>query len=509
MSDVTRSLPPHPSLDQQKKRAKELIRAFRRGDPEARGRIRRHLPDKTAVKLADAQFVIAREYGFRSWADLKRHIEAHDVAPEAPPELAQAFRRAVQARDAAAVRSFFAQHPSAAGLVNAPIFDFDSPALVHLAGSGDVDLVDALLAAGADPNRRSDWWAGGFHPLYLAGDDVAERLLAAGAVADACAAAHLGRVDLLERLLSEDPSRVHERGGDGQTPLHFARTREVVDLLLDHGADIDARDVDHHATPAQWMLERAREAGRYAIARYLAERGATVDIFLGAALGLTRRVHEMLEDDPSLLDLRTGRGPYGEEPPASFHIYTWTLGQYLSPLQVAEHFGEREVLDLMLALANPKTRFLLACTAARAEDARSLLREHPKLMRELEAEDHRALADAAWTPDPSAVELMLDLGFDPAAAGQAGGTALHCAAWKGSAASVRAILRHPRAAEILELRDPSFESTPLGWCCHGAANSGQQDADYPGVARLLLEAGAEPVPGAEGLATAPPRSRRR
>jgi hypothetical protein len=50
--------------------------------------------------------------------------------------------------------------------------------------------------------------------------------------ADACAAAQLDRKDLLAAILRKDPSRVNERGGDGQTPLHFARSREVVDLLL-------------------------------------------------------------------------------------------------------------------------------------------------------------------------------------------------------------------------------------------------------------------------------------
>jgi ankyrin repeat protein len=70
----------------------------------------------------------------------------------------------------------------------------------------------------------------------------------------------------LRAILPQDPSRVHERGGDGQTPLHFARSRAVIDLLLDAGADLDARDLDHRATPAQWMLARRRDAERYALA---------------------------------------------------------------------------------------------------------------------------------------------------------------------------------------------------------------------------------------------------
>lgn len=184
-------------------------------------------------------------------------------------------------------------------------------------------MIDVLLEFGADPNRRSDWWAGGWHVLHGAKAAVADRLIEAGAAPDACAAAHLDRPELLRRILDADPSRVDERGGDGQTPLHFARSGEVVDLLLERGADPEARDIDHRGTPAQWMLDRRRGAGRYDLAAYVVERGATADVFLAAALGLAARLRAMLESDPSLLERRTGQGEYGEQPPSSFHIYTW------------------------------------------------------------------------------------------------------------------------------------------------------------------------------------------
>jgi len=76
--------------------------------------------------------------------------------------------------------------------------------------------------------------------------------------------------------------------------------------------------------------------------------------------------------------------------------------------------------------------------------------------------------------------------------GHDGGTALHCAAWQGSAAAVEAILRHPRGRALVEVRDASYGSTPLGWCRHGAQNRGGADADYGAIERLLLEAGAAP-----------------
>jgi ankyrin repeat protein len=495
MPDPGRSLPPRPSLEQQRKQAKELLRAFRGGDPAARERIRRHLPDKPRPTLADAQFVLAREHGFRSWAALKAHAE--EAGQAISPSVLEDLHRAVDARDTGAVRALLLRHPAARAKLDAPVFAFGGTALGHFAGQGDLEMVEVLLEMGTDPNRRSAWWAGPFHPLHIATGAVAERLMKAGAVPDACAAANLDRPDLLLKILDADPARVHERGGDGQTPLHFARSPEVADLLLARGADVDARDVDHRSTPAQWMLERARGAGRYDLARHLVDRGASADVFLAAALGLTDALRPMLEADPSLLEKKTGHGEYGEQPPSSHHIYFWTLGANLSPLQVAARFEQPEALEVMQGFATPRQRFLVACAGARGDEARALLREHPGLVAELASTDRRALPDAAWTPAPAAVALMLELGFDPATPGQDGGTALHCAAWVGSAGAVEAILRHPRGRALVEARDPTHGGTPLGWCLHGASNRGAAGGDYAAVARLLLEAGARPDPGWE------------
>lgn len=54
---------------QQQKRAKELLKAARAGDPAAAARFKGAMP-----RLAEAQFLIARELRFNSWAALKRHI---------------------------------------------------------------------------------------------------------------------------------------------------------------------------------------------------------------------------------------------------------------------------------------------------------------------------------------------------------------------------------------------------------------------------------------------------
>ena len=479
----SRALPARPDLDQQKKLAKELLAVFHNGDPESNRRIRRHLPDKPDITLADAQFVLAREYGFENWSALKAHIaEASGLEP------VEQFRLAVEHGRIDDVRRVLMQHDAARDAINAPLFSFGGRA-IHTARTPA--MIDVLIEFGADVNLRSDWWAGPWHVLHGASGSLADHLLARGAEPDACAAASLDRIELLTRLLEENPARAGERGGDGQTPLHFARSREVIDLLLERGADIDARDVDHRGTAAEWMLDHRRGAGRFALAEYLVQRGAYADIFLAAALGRLDRIQELVLQDPAVLELRTTQGDYAEKPPSSFHIYMWTIGANLSPLQVAAQFQQDTAVAVLGALASPRQRFVAACALARSDEARALVARNPDLVSSLTPEEQRALPDAAWSGNARAVALMLELGFDPFTPGQDTGTVLHCAAWEGDVACTRAVLSHSAARQLVATRDATHGGTPLDWCCHGSIHC--RHGNYPEVARLLLAAGAVPI----------------
>jgi hypothetical protein len=64
------------NLEQQKNRAKDLLRAAKAADPAALSRLAAGATQ--VLKLADAQLAIARELRFASWAKLKAHIEAMD-----------------------------------------------------------------------------------------------------------------------------------------------------------------------------------------------------------------------------------------------------------------------------------------------------------------------------------------------------------------------------------------------------------------------------------------------
>jgi ankyrin repeat protein len=171
------------------------------------------------------------------------------------------FRQALHASDTEAVRALLEAHAEVRALVNAPISHFKSRPVAR--ATRNLPMLDVLLAHGADLNLKSEWWAGGFGLLEggITPDEAAP-LIARGAVVDVFAAAHLGMIDRLRELVDADPSLVHARGGDGKTPLHCATTVPIAQYLLDRGADIDARDVDHESTPAQYLVRDAPEVTR-------------------------------------------------------------------------------------------------------------------------------------------------------------------------------------------------------------------------------------------------------
>lgn len=74
---VLRPLPDQPSLEYDRKQAKRLLRQMRRGDARAFERARAQHPGLSAspekLVLADAQLVVAREYGFASWPRLVQY----------------------------------------------------------------------------------------------------------------------------------------------------------------------------------------------------------------------------------------------------------------------------------------------------------------------------------------------------------------------------------------------------------------------------------------------------
>src|SRR5262249_45396333 len=78
---TSQNLPDRPNLEHLKKQAKSLLHAARAKEPEALQRLRiLPAPPATEVALHDAQSVIAREYGFKSWNELREHVEERTLS---------------------------------------------------------------------------------------------------------------------------------------------------------------------------------------------------------------------------------------------------------------------------------------------------------------------------------------------------------------------------------------------------------------------------------------------
>jgi len=397
-------------------------------------------------------------------------------------ETIELLKKAFHEGDAVLFAQLLERHPELKAKINDPVAAFDAPAITRVRSR---EMLDVLLAAGADINARSRWWAGGFGLLDCAEPELAAYAIERGAVVDVHAAARLGLMTRLRELISADPELVRARGGDGQTPLHFAGTVEVATYLLDHGADIDARDVDHESTPAQYMVTDRQE-----VLRQLIQRGCKTDIFMAAALGDEDLVRRHLEADPNCLRLRVSEECFPKANPRSGGtIYQWTLGWHVSPHEVAKQFCHETIFQLLMDRSPADVKLLVACWAGDEGAVRSLLAVNPALVASLSESDRRQLAHAARNNNLAAVRVMLAAGLPSSALGQHGATPLHWAGFHGNAEMAREILRYQPP---LELNDADFNLSPLGWAIYGSKNGWHcRTGNYPATVEALLEVGAK------------------
>jgi hypothetical protein len=165
---MPRALPPNPDLDQLRNQAKELLKASRARDLPSLLRIEQVLPDRAATaRLADAQLVIAREYGFASWPKLKRHVEAIAAWPAVvleQPTIRAPRETPYRLRIAQLADRILAS--AADGAIQQVLADLVIPARdglalrAHLVATGGYTLlVDALLKGVEHPHPRTRFLA--------------------------------------------------------------------------------------------------------------------------------------------------------------------------------------------------------------------------------------------------------------------------------------------------------------------------------------------------------------
>jgi ankyrin repeat protein len=399
---------------------------------------------------------------------------------------ADALADAIKANDAGAVARVLEQHPGLEDHIDEPWPGgaFGQTALLAAVDRENREMVDVLLRAGANINQKSHWWAGGFHVLDDAWKtpSMASFLIGRGAVLEIHHAVRLGMMENVRRMLSEDPALVHARGGDGQLPLHFAQTVEMAELLLERGADIDARDVDHESTAAQWMVR-----DRPDVARALVKRGGATDILMASALGDLEVVTRLLDADPGAIRTAVNRTWFPmRDPRAGGSIYIWTLGSNKTAPALAREFGHDALFRMLMERAPDGMRLALACELGDERLAKELLAARPDLPATLTAGERRAIADAAQENNVTAVRLMLEAGWPVDARGQHNATPLHWAGYNGNAEMTRLLLAHGASAHV---RDDDYNGTPLDWAQHGSRHGENcRTGDHTATLALLRAA---------------------
>ena len=484
---ATARLPDDPSFEQLRKQAKDL-RDLSRADGErgqgALGLVAAHHPDGPhPVSLAGAQLVVARHYGFASWASLKRHVATIRHYRRTPDEVTSA----------------------------------GTPA--------DEFLMLACLRYGGDDT--SSRWQRAARLLVEHPEITRASVHAAAAAAD---------VGALSALLGQDPAQASAEGGPyGWEPvlyLAYARhdpaisetaTVRAAQLLLDHGGDPNAGYLWHGLTSPFTALTGALGSGEgdqpahphgLALARALLDAGADpndsqalynrqfgrddshlVLLFeygLGrgdagpwrARLGqaadlphdLLRRqlwwaiTHDMRDRVALIAGQGTDvRAPFQVPDGSPFWLRS---AQARTPAEVAALCGCPAVLDWLVehGAAPPAldgADGLIAAALAGDRAGASRLRQHAGQAR---AQRPGLIAWAAARRAWDAIPLLAELGFDVNARGRADApveqeweTALHAAAAHGDLAGARLLLGLGADAGI---RDARFDATPLGWAEH-------------------------------------------
>jgi ankyrin repeat protein len=273
-------LTPRPNLEQYRKLAKDLVKACRSSDDTAirawairwieRVAILQHRP-KTLQRADDisdragrveefsrkqfsgrkcsltmAQFVVARAHGFASWPKFASHLKSlHDRTSTVAAF--EAAASAVVSGNTKALRRLLRAHPR---LVHARSTREHGATLLHYVSANGVEGYRQL-----SPKNSGE---------------IAEMLIAAGADVNATTDVYQGKCTALGLVATSSP------------PSAAGVQREVIDVLLKHGAWMDSRgSVGHDGLLVHGCLAN----GQPEAAEYLANRGAPLDLESAAGLG--------------------------------------------------------------------------------------------------------------------------------------------------------------------------------------------------------------------------------
>jgi ankyrin repeat protein len=291
----------NPDLEQLKRQAKELLEAYRASSSQAVDEVNayHHTATPEMFALHDAQFVLARSYGFESWPKLKAEIDG---------VTASKLHEAVERGDLNTARELLTRRPEIVGMGKK---GKGETAPIHIAVMRrDLAMTNLLLEFGADvetgiwPKRDATI------PIVLARDreytEIFEALQAVRvkrgfrgparpneALQKLRKAFESASEEAMVRVFEEHPELADIRAPDGVTPLHQMAGHGALLMmkwLLDHGSDVNRKSeqgwtpLDFAATgrSGPWHFDNRKFEST---AEFLLKHGAQLSPVSAATLG--------------------------------------------------------------------------------------------------------------------------------------------------------------------------------------------------------------------------------
>jgi ankyrin repeat protein len=514
-----RTLPDFPNLEQYRKQAKELVQDARAGKPNAEARVRKHHPRTRNVSseqlrnltLADAQWVLAREHGYPSWAAFAKHIETLRIVRSLGElddpygtflEVACVDRHGWHSSGTLEhAELLLARYP---GVATESIFS--SAVLANEAAVRDLLKRDASLAVAKGGPHGWDALTYLCFSRYLRieKERSASFVACARALLEAGANANTGWTETID----DPPRPVAEPVIYGAAGI--ARNPDLTQLLLDYGADPNDEETPYHVPESydNSVLQIVLASGR------LNERSlATVaarkcdwhdDAGLQLALehGANPNFLTVWKHTPFHHSIRRDNGLVMIEQLLDHGADPWLVNGLdgRNAFEMAAYYGRADILDALerrgfKAELRGFDELVGLCARAETDAARSIASGAPEMLERLRAEGGKLLARFAGADNDGGVQTLLALGIPPNALWPEGdgyweltpgSTALHVAAWRAHYKIVCTLIT---AGTYVDARD-ARDRTALQLAVKACTDSYWQYRRRPDSVAALLAAGA-------------------
>jgi hypothetical protein len=392
MPDRDSGLPAQPDLEYYRKQAKHLQRSYEAGDAAARARAADVLGDRAAGRflLSDAQFVLAQEHGFRTWAEFRADIQSQRPAgdrpvarlwgtPDSYASQADGLLTELRRGDPGALQRLRAHVPRYAAATDAAAVEFRDARLIIARELGFPTWQE--LVASDEKSRR----------------DEAERQERWRRMRPEA-----------EALLAGDTARLAQlTAGQADTLLQMLAGREILGTTLGEGLGAPRAAVDvliGRATRLDLPLPQAVMSDRVEYARLLLDAGADPGTRTDGTTPLERAIHF---GNTQMADLLAGHGII----PAA--LWTYAACGRLDLVRACFDADGRLRPDAALPRPNPASFFPMLLRRPATSDLEEIMAE--------------AFVYACQHGRTEVVRWFLDRGQNPDVAPFLGYTGLHLA----------------------------------------------------------------------------------